>query len=1291
MNNRKLWIVLLNVLVLSASLHLVAPTGVVQASDLGGSVGLLNNDSGPLTGSLDGLGVTFGAAFDFYDRSVGVDLGSVKTFDQIKLFDSDAVNRINSRHQLSVYVSDDNLTYQPVDGWRMTKYAGTITLYNFEAVGRYVKVRGSFADTGSFHTYLAQGNLQNMMKVYDLGIGAAVIDEEDPDKLDGAVGFLNDDDTPASGSLADFGYPLGAAFDYYTRSVGVDLGDLQAIDQIRLFDKDTTNRISSASDLSVYVSDDNATYTELTGWTFGKSGNAITIDDFLTAARYVKVRSNFTDAGTFPTYLSQDNLQNMIAVYYTDSFVGPLPGSAGTLAQDVNPAAGSIAGFGSSAAVSLDHDLMSIGYDLGTALEFNSVELKEDSVSSRVEQTDLSLYVSNDNITYTKVEDWDFLKTGSKVAMYNFLEEARYIKIHNHYEDGNPTFSNDNLQEMITVRYNPAKRWSLGNQGVWLYKKAIEISNPQAEVLFDRAAYISKLSLDTGTLISEGKLQADYRDVRFADHNDRELPFYMVDDGFHVRLPEMAGSAEATIYMYYGNPYATFAGSKEALQVEYGNKTIQSVLVENSNFGANIKPIRLTSGVLMLVSQSSGEMGVQARYSFDNGRTWGEPEELIAPFNSGVTYEGPGGLYVNPSTGQVTMVLVSYEKYDTVGCLSSDNCVCDLYVAHSTGFVDGKPVFGTPFKIEGMETANEDPITYAITNSNPIKLTDGTFVVPFAYVYTNDGAFAVSVVYSSDGLTWTKSESQLTLPMGGAEAGLTETSIIELDDDSLKMYIRQQLPHKFYFAESTSDDGGVTWTAPVDSPILATNTLSAMYEHDSGDKLLLWSGHNAFSQVAYYRNNLTLAYSDNNALSWKGYRDVLGRTSLSNPGWYNDYTEKNWVVQPDMVSLEDDSYLFSWIYPADTVDTPYAMIIEDFDRYLTRSTGAVSDFEFENSAVAPDRGTRASQDYWWQSSKSGALETSLNEARHGIRSLRLHDIDSTGYKPTVGSRLFPATRQGSVRFALRPANLANGFHISLQEGFSDDWNAIGSAFNLHIEPDGTLTYSDHAGRSGANFNDANPATGNLDFPVLGQMAFDYTNRSIGVDLGTSQTVTSIVLHDSDSSNRLTAGDLSVYVSDTNLDDWTLVTGWTFDKTDGKITLGDLDVSARFVKVNQLYDDTAFTFVNYGDRMMEVSTVEQPLAGRKPLPTATSLSLNAWHDFRLDFNLDTNLMDIYVNGSHKGQIRASYPANILTHLQISSGSGTETGTDVYLDDLIIQDLSLDLPAVDSIGSEQEEIQ
>ena len=96
----------------------------------------------------------------------------------------------------------------------------------------------------------------------------------------------------------------------------------------------------------------------------------------------------------------------------------------------------------------------------------------------------------------------------------------------------------------------------------WGYRKPITIDNSRnANTLTD---YQVLVTLDTRSLISQGKMRSDCGDIRFTDSDGSTLLSYWIESGCNsantkiwVKVPNIPASSTKTIYVYYGNPSAT--------------------------------------------------------------------------------------------------------------------------------------------------------------------------------------------------------------------------------------------------------------------------------------------------------------------------------------------------------------------------------------------------------------------------------------------------------------------------------------------------------------------------------------------------------------------------------------------------------------------------------------------------------------------------------------------------------------------------------------------------------------
>ena len=101
----------------------------------------------------------------------------------------------------------------------------------------------------------------------------------------------------------------------------------------------------------------------------------------------------------------------------------------------------------------------------------------------------------------------------------------------------------------------------------WMYRRAATISNDTGSTLTD---FQVRITVDTASLISAGKMNSDCSDLRFVDSDDVTELNYWIESGCDtnstvvwVKVPSIPAGG-TTIYMYYGNPTATSESNAQA-------------------------------------------------------------------------------------------------------------------------------------------------------------------------------------------------------------------------------------------------------------------------------------------------------------------------------------------------------------------------------------------------------------------------------------------------------------------------------------------------------------------------------------------------------------------------------------------------------------------------------------------------------------------------------------------------------------------------------------------------------
>ncbi|RLF04866.1 MAG: hypothetical protein DRJ64_06305, partial [Thermoprotei archaeon] len=107
----------------------------------------------------------------------------------------------------------------------------------------------------------------------------------------------------------------------------------------------------------------------------------------------------------------------------------------------------------------------------------------------------------------------------------------------------------------------PSFAWYSGYAD-WQYRKEITIQENSGNTLTD---YQVLLTIDTQSLINEGKMNSDCSDMRFTYYDgssEQEIPYWIesgcgtTETKVWIKVPSIPANGQATVYMYYGNPSA---------------------------------------------------------------------------------------------------------------------------------------------------------------------------------------------------------------------------------------------------------------------------------------------------------------------------------------------------------------------------------------------------------------------------------------------------------------------------------------------------------------------------------------------------------------------------------------------------------------------------------------------------------------------------------------------------------------------------------------------------------------
>jgi len=220
---------------------------------------------------------------------------------------------------------------------------------------------------------------------------------------------------------------------------------------------------------------------------------------------------------------------------------------------------------------------------------------------------------------------------------------------------------------VVIERENPLPDWD--------YMREVTIDNTQnSNTLSD---FQVQITLDTASLISNGKMKSDCGDVRVYDPNTESLLPYWVESGTEntsstkiwVKVPSIPGGGKKTIYLFYGNPDATSKSNATATFDFYDD--FEGTSLDTSKWDIYNSPSISISDSVMTIS---GE-GVTTTPDFIKSKaTFGYDYILEAYVNQDFTDGSAGGIGFAEGNGYTYPPSTNVAMY--IDCSSSTNTIC---------------------------------------------------------------------------------------------------------------------------------------------------------------------------------------------------------------------------------------------------------------------------------------------------------------------------------------------------------------------------------------------------------------------------------------------------------------------------------------------------------------------------------------------------------------------------------------------------------------------------------------
>jgi hypothetical protein len=285
--------------------------------------------------------------------------------------------------------------------------------------------------------------------------------------------------------------------------------------------------------------------------------------------------------------------------------------------------------------------------------------------------------------------------------------------------------------------------------------------------------------------------------------------------------------------------------------------------------------VRLKDGrVLLVYSRFRGAADeaaaeLVARTSADEGRTWGEPRELV---------KREGALNVM----SVSLLRLADGRIAMFYLVKNSMADCRLHMRVSA---DEAASWGAP------TLCMPEPGYFVVNNDRVVQLKGGRLVAPAAqhhYVATQDEPRSQrgrATCFLSDdlGATWRRARTTLTAP-ANSRAGFQEPAVVELIDGRLLMLIRTDLGSLY---RSISTDGGETW-GPAEPTVLKAplSPCSIKRVPGTGDLMVIWNDHRDVpAALKNKRTPFSVAISSDEGKTWRA-----SKTLESDPNGYYCYT-----------------------------------------------------------------------------------------------------------------------------------------------------------------------------------------------------------------------------------------------------------------------------------------------------------------------------------------------------------------------------------------------------------------
>ncbi len=354
---------------------------------------------------------------------------------------------------------------------------------------------------------------------------------------------------------------------------------------------------------------------------------------------------------------------------------------------------------------------------------------------------------------------------------------------------------------------------------------------------------------------------------------------------------------------------------------------------------------------------------------------------------------------------------------------------------------------------------------------NPLELSSGDIIIPM-HKATTGTKYLIS---KDGGKSWKESKDSIMVPPF-QEKGIdldgrwrnsgVESTAVELKNKQIYALVRTDSNMSY---ESTSRDGGNTWSKPQPSPFYGSLTMSTLGRLKNGQLICLWTNVSPMPELAHgkgtrwedvftARGALHVALSKDEGKSWYGYREVIIDPLRDSGTFATDGGDHDRSChQAEFVELDDKRILVS----SGQHEKHRKLIIINQDWIAEKERVediAKNGLENLNSYVFIPKAHRIQYNR-----KSGVelTEGVDGRAKAGVKFGYLNDPSLISEKPAADYRRsgvtwnFPLAHTGEVSFKIKFPEGSNGCHVSLTDRMfnpCDTTTPERSVFTLKLAP-----------------------------------------------------------------------------------------------------------------------------------------------------------------------------------------------------------------------------------------------